>query len=143
MKSLPDTATPNDSLSLLKCWQMCQSLVKHFWKCWSAEYINHIGRFTKWKEPTRNMQVGDLVIVRKDSPVVTKWPLARIVKVHPGKDKLVRVADQGWSLYETDYETCINCYYHLKKQNYYERTLYTHGYKTINFGLGRRHVYVC
>ena len=92
LESLPDMSTSNDSLSLLKRWQMCQSLVKHFWKRWSTEYVTHIGRFTKWTQPTRNMQVGDLVIVREDSPLVTKWPLARIVKVYPGKDKLVRVA---------------------------------------------------
>ena len=38
------------------------------------------------------MQVVDLVILREDSPITTQWPLARIVKVHPGKDNLVRVA---------------------------------------------------
>ncbi len=52
LESLPDTSTPNDPRSLLKHWKKRQSLVKHFWKRWSAEYITHIGRFTKWKEPT-------------------------------------------------------------------------------------------
>ncbi len=38
------------------------------------------------------MQVGDLVIVHEDSPLVKRWPLVRIVKAHPGKDNIVRVA---------------------------------------------------
>ena len=32
------------------------------------------------------------MILREDSAISTKWPLARVIKVHPGKDNLVRVA---------------------------------------------------
>ena len=93
LKALPDTSFAyNGSLSLLKRWQLCQSLLRHFWKRWSTEHIAHIGRFTKWKYPSRNLCVGDLVILREDSPISTKWPLARVMEVHPGKDNLVRVA---------------------------------------------------
>ena len=50
-------------------------------------------RFTKWSHPSRNLQVGDLVCVREDTLVPpTKWPLARVVSVHPGEDGFVRVA---------------------------------------------------
>ena len=49
-------------------------------------------QFNKWRQPTRNIQPGDLVVIREDSPIAIKWPLARIVEVYPGKDKLVRVA---------------------------------------------------
>lgn len=31
-------------------------------------------------------------MVHEDSPISTKWPLARVVEVYPGKDNLVRVA---------------------------------------------------
>ena len=68
------------------------TLIRHFWKRWSTEYITHIGRFTKWHHPSRNICVGDLVILREDSAISTKWPLARVIKVHPGKDNLVCVA---------------------------------------------------
>ncbi len=93
LKALPDSSiTYPDSLSLLKHWQLCQALTRHFWKRWSTEYITHIGRFTKWHHPSRNIRVGDLVILREDSAISTKWPLARVIKVYPGKDNLVRVA---------------------------------------------------
>lgn len=32
-----------------------------------------------------------MVVLREDSAISTKWPLARVTKVYPGKDKLVRV----------------------------------------------------
>ena len=81
-----------NSLSLLKRWQLCQALVRHFWKRWSTEYVTHLGRFTKWRHPLRNLRVGDIVILREDSVLPTKWPLGRVTEVYPGKDELVRVA---------------------------------------------------
>ena len=80
------------SLSLLKRWQLCQSLVWHFWKRSSGEYVTHLGRITKWRRPTRNFRVGDMVILREDSVLPTKWPLGKVIEVYPGKDNLVRVA---------------------------------------------------
>ncbi len=66
--------------------------MRHFWKRWSLEYITQIGRFNKWQHPTRNIQPGDLVVIHEDSPIASRWPLARVIEVHPGKDNLVRVA---------------------------------------------------
>ncbi len=91
--ALPDsTVTCPDSLSLLRRWRLCQALIRHFWRRWSTEYVVHIGRYTKWRHPTRNIRVGDLVVLREDSAISTKWPLARVIRVHPGRDNLVRVA---------------------------------------------------
>ena len=57
-----------------------------------AEYITCMDRFTKWHHPTRNIAVGEIVLVRDESPLPTKRPLASVIQVHPGKDNLVRVA---------------------------------------------------
>ena len=93
LEALPDSSfVYANSLSLLKRWQLCQSLVRHFWKRWSSEYVTHLGRVTKWCCPTRNIRVGDMVILREDSALPTKWPLGRVIEVYPGKDNLVRVA---------------------------------------------------
>ena len=54
--------------------------------------ITHIGRFTERYYPTRNIEVGDIVILHDDSPLPTKWPLARMIQVHPRRDNLVCVA---------------------------------------------------
>ena len=40
----------------------------------------------------KNVSVDD-VVVREDGMVPTLWPLARVVRVYPGKDGLVRVVD--------------------------------------------------
>ena len=91
LKAIPDVS-PSLPMSILKRWQLCKALLRHFWKRWSSEYVTHISRFTKWQYPSRNMQVGDLVVVREDSPITNKWPLARVIGIYPGQDDKVRVA---------------------------------------------------
>ena len=91
LSALPE-APPAGSISLLKRWQLCKLLVNHFWKRWSLEYLTQLRRFNKWQHPSRNVQPGDLVAIHEDSPISTKWPLARVIKIYTGKDKLVRVA---------------------------------------------------
>ena len=47
-----------------------------------------------WQGTAPNYQQGELVLLSKDdSPVKGKWDLARIVKVFPGKDDVVRTVE--------------------------------------------------
>ena len=41
---------------------------------------------SKWTKPSKNLQEGDTVCLRKEPLAHMKWPLARIILVHPGKD---------------------------------------------------------
>ena len=91
IESLPDCSPPARNLTLLRRWELCQNLVHHFWRRWSTEYFHSLRRFTKWHRPSRNIQVGDIVLVNQDSLLPTKWPLARVIETHKGKDNLVRV----------------------------------------------------
>ena len=91
LEALPDSPKEGSSISLLRRWRLCQALVQHFWKRWSTEYLSQLQRFGKWTTPTRNIQVGDVVCIRDEHLAPTKWPLARVVDVHPGRDDQVRV----------------------------------------------------
>ena len=90
--ALPDPASSFRPITMLRRWDLCQNLVRHFWKRWSSEYLTSLNKFTKWHYSTRNLQVGDLVVLQDDGMVPTKWPLARVAEVHSGKDGVVRVA---------------------------------------------------
>ena len=91
----PLTSLPENSelqvLKPLRRWQLCQSLTRHLWARWSHEYLNILSRFSKWHTETRDYQVGDIVCLREEPMAPTRWPLARIIKVHPGQDGKVRV----------------------------------------------------
>ena len=47
---------------------------------------------SKWQEENPSIREGDIVLVSDDNVSRTKWPMARVEKVHPGKDGLVRTA---------------------------------------------------
>ena len=91
LEALPDPSSSYQSLALLRRWQLCQALVRHFWQRWSSEYLSQLLKFAKWRFPSRNFDVGDIVCLHEDGLVPTKWPLARVVAVYPGSDGLVRV----------------------------------------------------
>ena len=91
LESIPDPVFSYHTLSLLRRWHLCQALVCHFWQRWSTEYMSSLRHYTKWHYPTRNAQVGDVVILQEDNMVPTKWPLAKVIQTHTGKDGLVRV----------------------------------------------------
>ena len=63
--SLPNPSFSFRHVSLLRRWDLCQNLISHFWKRWSAEYLSTLNKCTKWHYPSRNLAVGDI-----------KWPLA-------------------------------------------------------------------
>ena len=91
LEALPDPSFSYRTLTLLRRWHLCQALVRHFWKRWSSEYLSSLQKFAKWHHHSKNISVGDVVILREDNTIPTKWPLARITGVHTGKDGVVRV----------------------------------------------------
>ena len=91
LESLPDPPSSYQSMTLLKQWNICQTLARHFWQRWSTDYFASLRKFTKWHSPSRNTKVGDVVLLQEDGLIPNRWPLARIVSVHPGKDNIVRV----------------------------------------------------
>ena len=93
LTTLPDPAFSYRSVSLLRRWHLCQRLVRHFWKRWSLEYLSTLQRCSKWQYPSRNLSVGDIVILIEDGVIPTRWPLTRVIKTYPGSDGIVRVVD--------------------------------------------------
>ena len=92
LEALPDPAASHQSLSLLKRWDLCQALLRHFWKRWSTEYLTSLQSMGKWRSSNSSrISVGDVVVIREDETIPGQWPLARVVQVHPGKDGIVRV----------------------------------------------------
>ena len=89
--ALPDPQLSYRSISLLKRWHLCQQLVRHFWERWQNEYLQTLNKYNKWRFPSRNVSVGDVVLVQETGTIPTKWPIARVIAVHPGTDELVTV----------------------------------------------------
>ena len=74
-------------------WTLCQQIVQAFWKRWSKECLNQLQAQYKWRNKRPNLAVGDVVLIRDKTYFQTHWGLARVVKLYPGEDGLVRSVD--------------------------------------------------
>ena len=91
LEAIPDPVISYKSLPLLCRWHLCQHLIRQFWQRWSTEYLVSLRWCNKWRFPTKNICVGDIVVVQDDTLVLCKWPLGKVIEVHKGKDDLVHV----------------------------------------------------
>ena len=73
-----------------KRWRVAQHLANCFWSRWRKEFLQLLQNRQKWTEESRNLQVDDVVLLKEDGIVRGRWPMARVVKVLPSKDGLVR-----------------------------------------------------
>ncbi len=77
-----------------KRWRTVQYLANVFWDRFSKEYIRASQeRPKKWDAVRRNVSVGDIVLVIDKDVKRNKWPMARVVRVYPSDDGLVRYVD--------------------------------------------------
>ena len=73
-----------------KRWRVAQHLANSFWSRWRKEFLQLLQSRQKWTEEKRNLQLDDVVLWKEEGVVRGRWPMARVVKVHPSKDGLVR-----------------------------------------------------
>ncbi|XP_064396444.1 uncharacterized protein LOC135343372 [Halichondria panicea] len=91
VQAIPDHPQSSQPQNVLRRWYLCQSLVRHFWERWRKEYLVALRKYSKWKHPSKNLCVGDVVVLKEDNLVTSQWPLARIMETNAGADGLVRV----------------------------------------------------
>ena len=77
----------------LQRWSICKKATQDFWDRWSQEYLQQLQKATRWHKPTRNYQVGDLVMLTDGNEFKCQWSMAKVIKVYPGVDGYVRAVD--------------------------------------------------
>lgn len=87
----PEPCLLDNQDTSLSRWLHLQKMVQHFWKIWRVEYLSTLQRRGKWTKSSTDPKEGDLVLLKDDNVPVLQWPLARIIKLHPGEDGVVRV----------------------------------------------------
>ena len=85
--------TSGDDITSRKKWRQVQALRNLFWDQWKKQYLPTLTQRRKWKEKIPNLKPGALVLLDDDTPKRRSWPLARVTKVLPGDDGIVRVAE--------------------------------------------------
>ena len=85
----PPGVFEKEDLYCRKRWRRVQYLANEFWQRWRKEYLASLQARQKWNTVRRNFQVGDIVLLKEDSPRNT-WPMGRVVQVVADEKGLVR-----------------------------------------------------
>lgn len=85
----PDAGSTPDNR--LKRWELVKKQTQQFWNRWHSEYLPQMQKRGRWLTPGKKISVGDLAILRNEAASPMKWPLVRVVHVHPGADGIIRV----------------------------------------------------
>ncbi|XP_043219625.1 uncharacterized protein LOC122380499 isoform X1 [Amphibalanus amphitrite] len=71
-------------------WRQSQALADQLWRRWQKEYLPLLIQRKKWVRETRDLQVGDVVLMVDQESPRGYWPLARITEVTTSDDGRVR-----------------------------------------------------
>ncbi|XP_071582269.1 uncharacterized protein [Temnothorax nylanderi] len=93
----PLTMLPEDNYifvpeNRLTSWRLISKARQDFWRRWHIEYLNELQKRQKWTNSDAGLRRGAIVILIDKNQPCMRWPLGRVVEVHPGDDGVVRVA---------------------------------------------------
>ena len=88
-EALPGTFDNRD-LYCRNRWRQVQYLSDIFWGRWRKEYLSHLQKRSKWLWATKNVSVGDVVLLIDDKASRNTWQLGRVLETFPGADGCVR-----------------------------------------------------
>lgn len=71
-------------------WKQVQALANGFWSRWRNEYLNTLQSRRKWHGTHRNLQSGDIVLLKQNQAPRNEWTMAIIAATFPSSDGKVR-----------------------------------------------------
>ena len=87
---LPDDAELASNLPMSARYRLVHHVTNAFWKKWSNEVSPGLVVRQKWHEKSRNLCMGDLIMICETSPIKAKYKLGLVDDVHPSADGCVR-----------------------------------------------------
>ena len=93
LRSPPNRTSGTSRIPFFKRWKLVNQLSQDLWLKWYGAYLQSLQARHKWESASRNLQVGDVVLLKDQSFATPHWPLAAVQRVFPGEDGLVRVVE--------------------------------------------------
>ena len=89
---LNEISKNDNHMTLSETYNELATMIQAFWSRWQTEYLQQFHISSKWHEDKCKLKEGSLVIVKQEKIPPTCWKLARILKLHMGKDGRPRIA---------------------------------------------------
>ena len=89
---VPDDTDIVNGLPMAARYRLVHHVTSAFWKKWSDVVSPALVVRQKWHQVSRNVTVGDVVLICESSPIKAKYKLGVVDSVHPSDDGHVRAA---------------------------------------------------
>ncbi|XP_030836004.1 uncharacterized protein LOC115921870 [Strongylocentrotus purpuratus] len=90
---LPPSVSRQTDCYARRRWRQVQYLADVFWRRWLREYLPQLQARQKWVHPSRNIQVGDVVLVVNETAPRNFWLMGVIIGITPDRQGMVRRAE--------------------------------------------------
>ncbi|XP_063994589.1 uncharacterized protein LOC135172476 [Diachasmimorpha longicaudata] len=91
LTAIPEPSLEHINTDRLNRWQLITQKVQNFWDHWARECVHRYQQIYRWRKPTDDIKIGTLVLISNEQEPPTRWPLARVIRIHPGRDNLTRI----------------------------------------------------
>lgn len=93
LTDLPEPNVLDFNESRINVYQKIMQIKQKFWKQFYFNYLSELQTRNKWHKVHKNVNIGDLVIIKDENTPPIFWPLGRIISTNINKsDNLVRSA---------------------------------------------------
>ncbi|XKL67281.1 hypothetical protein PGB90_002772 [Kerria lacca] len=76
---------PPLSTSINVRYALRETVFHSLWSSWHADYLNQLQAKFKWQHPSRNIQKGDVILIKEDNLPSSFWPMAIVESTEPDK----------------------------------------------------------
>lgn len=76
--------------SLQRVREEQKQMLESIWSKWQSDYLSTLLPRKKWLDEKENIKIGQVVLMKDDNLPPGKWKMAKVSKLLPSKDKLVR-----------------------------------------------------
>ena len=73
-----------------KRWRRVQYMTNLFWTRWQREYLVTLQSRQKWTGQRKNLQIGDVVLIKDENTPRNSWALGRVKETEPDRHGTVR-----------------------------------------------------
>ncbi|XP_053682304.1 uncharacterized protein LOC128732893 [Sabethes cyaneus] len=84
--------TPSEDHPYEVRFKYLHELKQHFWDRWRREYLPEQQILGKWHTTSKDLQLNDMVLIRKQKLPGYQWTVGRIIKIHSSPDGHSRLA---------------------------------------------------
>ena len=103
---VPQGPFDNKCRSVNRRFRYIQNIVTEWWETWYATVLPSLVPSYKWKQRHRNVQIGDVCLIKYKKEIRATYRLGRVTEVQKGEDDLVRKVTLKYKLpNETKFRT--------------------------------------